>query len=122
LIKTEFTITPGHSQFGIRGTYGNTEDNHNFFEENRFQQFGDIRFIPTDVNKDSAESTIAIYKVENGSPSFVSAFRVKLGETKNLLIEHKRYKFTANEIKPWRKYLGIFKSKVALFFKLEKVD
>jgi C1A family cysteine protease len=89
-----------------------------FFITNRYNQNNNIRLIPININKAKDESTIAIYKVSEGQPRFYSTFTIKLKEIYRFQIDGRKYTFKALYIKPWRKYLEIFKSKDALFYQM----
>jgi hypothetical protein len=93
-----------------------------FFAADRYNPYGNFRLIPTYVDKRHQEANIAIYNVINNAPIFVSAFDIKVGETKNLEIDNKKYQFKALYIKPWRRILGIFNGAEALFYQFKQVQ
>lgn len=95
------------------------QDGVPFFVTNRFNEYGNVRLIPVNINKTQGEATIAIYNVAGRTPSLNSIFHIKLKETVKFEADNQRFEFTAEYIKPWRRYLGVFPGEKALFYTLK---
>ena len=89
-----------------------------FFIVNRYNQYGNVRFIPVEIDKKNSRATIAIYRVNNNEPVFYSAFNTKPNQVDTFDIDGKEFTFKALYIGPWTKHLGIYNGKDALHYQI----